>query len=357
MVAGMMPSLAVALSVSVGEIGYLISWYALGMDIGGPVLTALLFALRIPDKRALLWLLVLYVAGSGQHWQRGHGHRQPALPRRIAEYFRRAGRSRSARSRGVFRAGGPDARTSVQRAGDGPDRAAAWLAYQLLGRGVAVHALHGGGGLRVSVSKGQAQVSLSAELLSQRNSGLWAVYATSALIIGATFTAFSYLSPIFTEVTGFSAQIIPWLLVVYGLANVIGRVADRHTMAVLTVGLGILAMGLGAFALFAHSATISVTAFLVIGLTGVSLNPAMVVRVMRAASLGPLVNTMHALLITVGLAFGSWVGGVAINDGYGLRSPLWIGVALATLGLLSLSPYLRFRHFSVKRTTDVCLGV
>ena len=38
MVAGMMPSLAAALNVSVGEIGYLISLYALGMAVGGPVL-------------------------------------------------------------------------------------------------------------------------------------------------------------------------------------------------------------------------------------------------------------------------------------------------------------------------------
>ena len=36
--AGMMPLLAAALNVSVGEIGYLISLYALGMAVGGPVL-------------------------------------------------------------------------------------------------------------------------------------------------------------------------------------------------------------------------------------------------------------------------------------------------------------------------------
>ncbi len=64
MVAGMMPALASALSVSVGEIGYLISLYALGMALGGPVLTVLLLALRIPYKTALLCLLALYVAGA-----------------------------------------------------------------------------------------------------------------------------------------------------------------------------------------------------------------------------------------------------------------------------------------------------
>ena len=63
MVAGMVPSLATALDVSIGKIGYLISLYALGMAIGGPLVTALLLALHMPNKKALLWLLVFYVAG------------------------------------------------------------------------------------------------------------------------------------------------------------------------------------------------------------------------------------------------------------------------------------------------------
>lgn len=49
------------------------------------------------------------------------------------------------------------------------------------------------------------------------------VYATSGLIIGATFGAFSYFSPIFTEVTGFTPAVVPVLLGVYGIANVVGN--------------------------------------------------------------------------------------------------------------------------------------
>lgn len=131
---------------------------------------------------------------------------------------------------------------------------------------------------------------------------------------------------------------------VYGLANVVGnlvvgRLADRYTLRVLAVGLVVLAMGLAAFAAFASHAVISIAAFLAIGVSGVALNPAMVARVMRAASPGPLVNTMHASLITAGLAFGSWAGGAAIDAGFGLQSPLWVGLALAVAGLLSLAPF------------------
>jgi len=62
MVAGMITSLAAAFGVSVTEIGYLIAYYALGMTIGGPLLTIGLLRLQVPHKKALLSLLVGYVA-------------------------------------------------------------------------------------------------------------------------------------------------------------------------------------------------------------------------------------------------------------------------------------------------------
>jgi len=61
-----------------------------------------------------------------------------------------------------------------------------------------------------------------------------------------------------------------------------------------------------------------------IGLTGVALNPAMVARVMAAAMPGPLVNTLHTWVITAGLA----VGGLGGWRGHRHRS----GFASAPMG-------------------------
>ncbi|MBQ1125312.1 MFS transporter, partial [Streptomyces sp. B15] len=61
MVAGLLPSLSSEFDVSVSTVGYLISVYAMGMVVGGPVLTVAL--LRVPRKKALLWLLATFVAG------------------------------------------------------------------------------------------------------------------------------------------------------------------------------------------------------------------------------------------------------------------------------------------------------
>jgi predicted MFS family arabinose efflux permease len=69
--------------------------------------------------------------------------------------------------------------------------------------------------------------------------------------------------------------------------------------------------------------------------------------VMKAAEPGALVNIMHTSVITAGLAFGSWAGGVAIDEGYGLRAPLWVGAVMALLGLVSVVRPLVVRRAAV----------
>ncbi|VVD68897.1 MFS transporter [Pandoraea capi] len=359
MVAGMMPALAHAMNVGIGDIGNLISLYALGMTIGGPVLTALLLALRTPHKRALIWLLSINVAG-GVLAAVSTRYEVMALARIImgvassatfgvaltlcADLVAPSVRGRAA----SFVLGGlmfspvvgvPLTAFIEQHYGW---RASFWLVAVLAALCTVAVALWA----PRSEKQEEEVVSLAAEFRSLLNRPLWAAFATSGLIIGATFAAFSYFSPIFLNVAGVSATSIPNLLAMYGIANIIGnavvgRFADRHTLTVLIAGLSVLALALISFALWAELTPVGIAAFAAIGLTGVSLNPAMVARVMRAAAPGPLVNTMHTSVITAGLAFGTWAGGAAIDAGYSMRAPLWIGAAMAALGLASLLPYLR----------------
>ncbi|MET7464653.1 hypothetical protein [Nonomuraea sp. NPDC005501] len=113
--------------------------------------------------------------------------------------------------------------------------------------------------------------------------------------------------------------------------------ADRHTIAVQVYGLALNAAFLTGFALLAHVSAAALVFMLGVGLVGVTMNPAMVTRVQRAGNAGPLVNTIHSSFITLGVVIGSSAGGLAI-DAYGLRAPLWLGAALAVLGLLALLP-------------------
>lgn len=356
MVAGMMPSLTIAFDVSVTQVGYLISVYALGMVVGGPLLTAGLLRLRMPNKTALLLLLGLYAVAqsvaavtdsyavmtvarffTGVTASACFGAALSICADTVAEDMR--GRAASIVLGGLMLAaalGVPVATLIDQHMGW---RASFWLVAIL----TVVCALVIG--VRVPRSPSSTAISLGAELCEFRSWNLWAAYATSALIVGATFAAFSYFTPILTEVSGFSAAMIPWLLGSYGVANivgnaVVGRYADKHTFPVMAWGLSLLTAALVVFALLAHIPIVSVAMALAVGLVGVTMNPAMVARVMRAAQAGPMVNTVHNSVINIGLGMGAWLGGLGIDAGYGLRSPLWVGVLLAVLGLLSLVPYM-----------------
>ena len=215
MVAGMMPSLSAALGVTIAEVGYLISIYAAGMVVGGPLLTLALLKLGVPNKRALLGLLALYSVG-GIIAATADGYGIMVAARIItgvagsacfgvslaicAEVVRpdARGRASSIVLAGLMLAtvlGVPAATLIDQRFGW---RASFWLVVALAMLCAAVIAA------LVPASRKSAQISLSTELASFRNGQLWAAYATSGLIIGATFAAFSYFSPIFTDVTGFS---------------------------------------------------------------------------------------------------------------------------------------------------------
>jgi predicted MFS family arabinose efflux permease len=183
--------------------------------------------------------------------------------------------------------------------------------------------------------------ALSKQWAALHSRELWGAYITSGLIIGATFAAFSYCTPILIQVVGIEPAHVAPLLALYGVANllgnmIVGRLADRYTLATLGWGLGVMVVALSGFALAGDQLWLSLACFVALGLTGVALNPAMVARVMRAAEPGALVNALHTSVITAGLALGSWAGGAAIDWGYGLSAPLWVGAGLALLGLLSL---------------------
>lgn len=46
MIAGMMPSLSEAFNISIGQVGHLISYFAFGVMLGGPILTYLFLKLK-----------------------------------------------------------------------------------------------------------------------------------------------------------------------------------------------------------------------------------------------------------------------------------------------------------------------
>ncbi|KKI92794.1 MFS transporter [Bacillus sp. SA1-12] len=355
MVAGMMPSLSTEFEVSVAAIGYLVSAYAAGMIIGGPMLTVGL--LKMPRKQAFLALALVFLVG--QTLGAVAPNYEVMLIARVitgisssacfgvslAICFSLVGPQSRGRAASIVLGGLMVATAIGLPAAMMFDQYFGWRASFWA---VVVLVLLSGllGQLFIPSSPKPESVRIRSELGAFRNSNLWAAYATSMLIIGATFAAFSYFSPILTNLTGFTTKTVPLLLAIYGVATVIGniitgRLADHYMMPILTIGLVSLAVALVTFGLFAESSTIAMIAVIVVGLVGVPMNPAMATRITRVAGTGSLVTTVHGSVISLGIVIGSAIGGLTIDAGYGLVSPLWVGAVLAILGLLSLLPILR----------------
>ncbi|WP_225826038.1 MFS transporter [Streptomyces naphthomycinicus] len=369
-VAGLMPQMAAGLHATVPQIGYLITAFAAAMALGGPVLTVAV--MRLPPRTALLVLFAVFLAGNvlaatatgyatmlaarvvtGVASQAFFGVALSLCARLTRPEIR--GRAVAVALNGLMLGtllGLPLATLVGERLGW---RAAFWavsvlalVAAAATAAGVPRLGSEPGGGLR-------AEAGVFAR------PRLWLALVTSTLIIGATFSAFSYFTPVLTGLAGFSAGTVPLLLIAYGAATVVGntvvgRLADRYTLPVLAVGLLLNLLFLTGFALFAGAPVPAVVCVLGIGLAGVTMNPAMVTRVQRAGNAGPLVNTVHSSFITLGVVIGSSFGAVAL-DARGLRAPLWLGAALAAAGLLTVLPELRPRGgAAVRRGAVVARG-
>lgn len=351
-ISALMTLISEDLHISLPLTGYLITVYALAMAVGGPLLTMLL--LRQPPRITLFLLLTLFIL-SQTLAALAPNYLVLTLARvltgAVAGAFIGAAVGSSVKLVAAELA--PKAITVVLTglmAGTVLGLPLANLIGNLAGWRVSFGAVVGisllalaGCGYTLPRQMAQDALSLGSELRALRNPTLWRAYSTSLLIIGATFAAFSYFTPILSAETGFSAGQVTLLLLVYGLATVVGtlvvgRLSANYALPALVAGFVALALCFGLFALFIHQTGVAIVAVIGAGLFGVTMNPAMIARVMQAAGNRPLVNTVHTSMITSGIMIGSLLSGLGISWGYGLSAPLWTGVAMALCGLLTLLP-------------------
>ncbi|MGV9880147.1 MFS transporter [Streptomyces sp. NPDC003006] len=370
-VAGLMPQMAEGLDATIPEIGYLITAFAAAMALGGPFLTVAL--LRMRQKAALLLLFGIFLGGNvlaalapdyrtmlvarvltGIASQAFFGVSISLASRMTRPEVR--GRAVAVALNGLMLGtllGLPLSTVIGEHLGW---RAAFWAITVL----TVLAALATLAGVPDADGGTEERSGLREELGAFRNPRLWLTLTTSTFVIGATFSAFSYLNPILTEITGFSNGTVPLLLIAYGAATVVGntvvgRLADRRAIPVLVVGLALNLAFLTGFALLAQLTVPAAVLMMGIGLVGVTMNPALVTRVQRTGNARPLVNTVHSSFITLGIIIATSVGGPAIET-FGLRAPLWIGAGLALLGLGTLVPDL-LRRRTEARTTPAAVPV
>jgi DHA1 family inner membrane transport protein len=351
---GLLPEVAADFNVSEATAGWLISGYALAVVVGALVLTAAVT--RFERKPVLAVLLVLFITGN--------------LVSALAPDYgmMMIGRIIAALAHGAFFGIGAvvaaDMVAPTKKAGAIAmmftgltaanvlgvpfgtmlGQAAGWRSTFWAIAGIGVIALAGILTLVPKTGHGETAASsapdgIRSELRAFRSGQVWLSILVTVLGYGGMFGAFTYIAFTLTEVTGFAASTVPWLLILFGvglfLGNTLGgRAADRNVDRTLLVVLAALLVVLVVFALTADNQPMTIASMMLLGGFGFATVPGLQMRVMNSANGAPtLASGANIGAFNVGNALGAWMGGVTITAGLGYTSPIWAGAAMTLLGL------------------------
>ncbi|CAI0823997.1 Inner membrane transport protein ydhP [Serratia entomophila] len=242
-VVGVLPAIADDLHVSLAAAGKLVGLYALALAIGTPL--AVLGLARFPRKAVLLGLVALFFAGN-------------LLSALSASYaMLLVGRMVTAIAHGSFFAIGATVASRLvpkERAGSAIALMFSGLTLAMI-IGVPAGSLLGNGmGWRLpffavallsviawaatlkwlpalpALEPGKASTQLSALF----QPAILAMMSVTILGFGASFAVFTFITPILTNISGFSSHGASLLLIVFGMATLIGN----HLGGRLTVAMG-----------------------------------------------------------------------------------------------------------------------
>lgn len=354
---GILPYVATDLGISIPVAGYFISAYALGVCFGAPML---LLARKRPLKQILLVLMTLMIVGNicasmaPNYWVLLLGRFVSGLPH--GAYFgvasivagKLADKGKSSEAVSIMIAGMTVANLFGVPLGTSLSHTLSWRATFLL---------VGAWGLItlyyiwrwVPQVEGLKDTGFKGQFRFLKKPAPWLILGATALGNGGVFCWYSYITPLLTEVSGFSAESITALMVLAGFGMVVGnlvsgRMSDRYTPGkVGTVVQGMICVILLLiFLLSPHPWCSAILMTLcTAGLFAVS-SPEQVLMIRVAPGGEMLGGACVQMAFNLGNAIGAYIGGLALSGGY--RYPALAGVPFALMGfILFLVFYKKFQ--------------
>ncbi|MDF0729449.1 MFS transporter [Pseudomonas entomophila] len=355
-IVGILPSISAAFDISLASAGSLVGLYALALAIGTPFIVIGLG--RFPKKAVLMSLIGVFLVGNLV------SALAPNYPMLLI------GRIITALAHGAFFAIGATVAASLAREGQASKAIATMFAGLTLAMviGVPLGSYLGNAmGWRlpfyaVSLLALLALLATAAwlprqpasqggkalgQLAALGNPAIWTMMSVTILGFGASFSAFTFITPILTDITGFSATGASALLLVFGVATLIGnllggRLADslgwERTLRLL---FGVLALTLVALALsLQYKLLMGVTVF-IWGIVAFGMTPAFQTGMLATARLHTpkavdFASGLNISAFNLGITLGERAGSVLVENGHLALTP-WAGVAAAVLVNLPLA--------------------
>jgi MFS transporter, DHA1 family, inner membrane transport protein len=346
-VAGILPDVAADLGVSIPAVGLLTTAYALGMILGGPVLTVL--TARTPRRPLVVGLVAVSVLGNlGSAVAPNHAVllvARFASGLVVATFFAvaiataaavaPAGRQASAVARVTLGMnlglvlGTPLGTVIGQQLG--------WRVTFVAVAAVTLVAVPLV--LRYVPAAPGTTGPVLGELRVLADRDVQLAIALSAVGNVGAVTVFTYIAPLLADVSGFAVGALPVLLLVYGAGavagNVIGgRLADRALLPSLAGLLAALAAALALFWLVGGVPVAAAVLTFAIGTLAFAVIPGMQTRVVATATAAPtLAVAVTASGYQLAAAFAGWLGGQVIA-GPGIQAVPLVGAILTVAGLV-----------------------
>ncbi|WP_429031896.1 MFS transporter [Aeromonas media] len=369
-IVGLIPTIAEQLNVSLPSAGLLVSLYALGVAIGAPILTALTG--KLPRKWLLVGLMALFTAGNLLAWQ-APGYESLIVARILTGLahgvFFSVGstiatglvaKEKAASAIAIMFSGLTVALVTGVPLGTWIGQVFGWRETFLVVSALGVIAMAGSLLLIPNNLPKGAASSIREQLAVLTKKPLLMVYAKTALGYGGAFTAFTFLAPILQQVSGFGANTVSLILLVYGVSVAVGNIwggklADKMgPLPALKLMFGGLALILLMLTFTAPHPVLAVFTVLVWGAFAFGNVPGLQVLVVKQAVIHTpnavdVASGLNIAAFNVGIALGSVVGGFVVKH-LGLMHTPWIGALIVLLAY-------GLTHVSEKREAKLALAV
>lgn len=345
---GLLPDIAKDLAITIPQAGHLISAYALGVVVGAPLLVAI--AGSYPPKKILIALMVMFTAFN-------------ALSAFSPDYtMMLAARFLAGLPHGAFFGVGSVVASRI--AGKGKEAQAVSLMFagltiaNVVGVPLGTYIGHHYSwrytfviivivGLITLLSLKLWMPNLSAtkdrdlkkELAFFKLPEAWLIILMIAIGTGGLFSWYSYIAPLLTDVSGFSADSITYILVLAGLGMLVGnfiggKLADRFSPAKASVSL-LIAMAVSLFIVHyvSYNQTLSLVMTFVTGAIAFAVAaPIQMLMINTAKGSEMIAASVSQASFNIGNALGAFLGGLPLAAGYDYTSPVWVGTVMALIG-------------------------
>lgn len=356
---GILPYVARDLNISIPVAGHFISGYALGVCAGAPML---IVARKRPLKHILLVLMALMLVGNlgaamaPDYWLLLAARFISGLPH--GAYFgvasivagKLADEGKSSEAVSIMIAGMTVANLFGVPLGTSLSHMLSWRVTFLLvgcwGLIVLYYIWRW-----VPVIEGLKDTGFKGQFRFLKTPAPWLILGATALGNGGVFCWYSYITPLLTNVSGFSAESVTALMVLAGFGMVVGnlvsgRLSDRYTPGkVGTVVQGMICILLLMIFFLSPNPWCSaiLMALCTAGLFAVS-SPEQVLIIRVAPGGEMLGGACVQIAFNLGNAIGAYVGGLALSGGY--RYPALAGVPFALVGFVLFAIF--YKKFQAK---------